>query len=157
MDKFPLTKPGFIALEQELKNLKAVDRPNIIAAIAEARSHGDLSENAEYSAAKEKQSFIEGRIQDLEAVLSRAQVIDVANVKADVIRFGATVIVVDADTDVEKTYQIVGDYEADIEKDKISLSSPLAKSLIGKEIGDLAEYTAPGGKKSFEILDIKYI
>lgn len=157
MDKFPLTKPGFIALEQELKNLKAVDRPNIIAAIAEARSHGDLSENAEYSAAKEKQSFIEGRIQDLEAVLSRAQVIDVANVKADVIRFGATVIVVDADTNVEKTYQIVGDYEADIEKDKISLSSPLAKSLIGKEIGDLAEYTAPGGKKSFEILDIKYI
>lgn len=157
MDKFPLTKPGFIALEQELKNLKAVDRPNIIAAIAEARSHGDLSENAEYSAAKEKQSFIEGRIQDLEAVLSRAQVIDVANVKADVIRFGATVIVVDADTDVEKTYQIVGDYEADIEKNKISLSSPLAKSLIGKEIGDLAEYTAPGGKKSFEILDIKYI
>ena len=157
MDKFPLTKEGFTALEQELKNLKGVERPNIIAAIAEARSHGDLSENAEYSAAKEKQSFIEGRIQDLEAVLSRAQVIDVANTKADVIRFGATVQVVDEDTDEEKQYQIVSDYEADIEKNKISLSSPLAKALIGKGIGDIAEYTAPGGKKSFEILDIKYI
>lgn len=157
MDKFPLTKQGFIALEQELKNLKGVERPNIIAAIAEARSHGDLSENAEYSAAKEKQSFIEGRIQDLEAVLSRAQVIDTATVKSDVIRFGATVAVADEDTNEEKKYQIVGDYEADIEKNKISLSSPLAKALIGKEVGDTAEYTAPGGKKSFEILDIEYI
>ena len=157
MDKFPLAKQGSIALEEEWKHLKGVDRPNIIAAIAEARSHGDLSENAEYSAAKEKQSFIEGRIQDLEAVLSRAQVIDVANTKSDVIRFGATVQVVDEDNDNEKTYQIVGDYEADIEKNKISLSSPLAKALIGKEVGDVAEYVAPGGKKSFEILEIKYI
>ena len=157
MEKFPLTKQGFLALEEELKNLKGVERPNIIAAIAEARSHGDLSENAEYSAAKEKQSFIEGRIQDLEAVLSRAQVIDVSDTKADVIRFGATVLVADEDTDDEKRYQIVGDYEADIEKNKISLSSPLAKALIGKEVGDTAEYVAPGGKKSFEILEIKYI
>ncbi len=157
MEKFPLTKQGFIALEQELKNLKGVERPNIIAAIAEARSHGDLSENAEYSAAKEKQSFIEGRIQDLEAVLSRAQVIDVAATKSDVIRFGATVSVADEDTNEEKTYQIVGDYEADIEKNKISLSSPLAKALIGKEVGDVAEYMAPGGKKSFEIIDVSYI
>ena len=157
MEKFPLTKQGYIALEEELKHLKGVDRPNIIAAIAEARSHGDLSENAEYSAAEEKQSFIEGRIQDLEAVLSRAQVIDVANTKSDVIRFGATVQVVDEDNDNEKTYQIVGDYEADIEKNKISLSSPLAKALIGKEVGDIAEYVAPGGKKSFEILEVKYI
>ena len=157
MEKFTLTKQGYIALEEELKHLKGVDRPNIIAAIAEARSHGDLSENAEYSAAKEKQSFIEGRIQDLEAVLSRAQVIDVANTKSDVIRFGATVQVVDEDNDNEKTYQIVGDYEADIEKNKISLSSPLAKALIGKEVGDIAEYVAPGGKKSFEILEVKYI
>lgn len=157
MEKFPLTKQGFIALEQELKNLKGVERPNIIAAIAEARSHGDLSENAEYSAAKEKQSFIEGRIQDLEAVLSRAQVIDVSAVKSDVIRFGATVLVADEDTDEEKKYQIVGDYEADIEKNKISLSSPLAKALIGKEVGDTAEYTAPGGKKSFEIMEVEYI
>lgn len=157
MEKFPLTKEGFLALEQELKNLKGVERPNIIAAIAEARSHGDLSENAEYSAAKEKQSFIEGRIQDLEAVLSRAQVIDVSTIKTDVIRFGATVCVADDDTDEEKSYQIVGDYEADIEKNKISVSSPLAKALIGKEIGDIAEYMAPGGKKSFEIIDVKYI
>lgn len=157
MEKFPLTKQVFLALEEELKNLKGVERPNIIAAIAEARSHGDLSENAEYSAAKEKQSFIEGRIQDLEAVLSRAQVIDVSGTKSDVIRFGATVLVADEDTDDEKRYQIVGDYEADIEKNKISLSSPLAKALIGKEVGDTAEYVAPGGKKSFEILEIKYI
>ncbi len=157
MEKFPLTKQGYIALEQELKNLKGVERPNIIAAIAEARSHGDLSENAEYSAAKEKQSFIEGRIQELEAVISRAQVIDISTVKADVVRFGATVSVADEDTDEEKRYQIVGDYEADIEKNKISLSSPLAKALIGKEVGDIAEYTAPGGRKSFEIIDIQYI
>ena len=157
MEKFPLTKQGFIELEEELKHLKAVDRPNIIAAIAEARSHGDLSENAEYSAAKEKQSFIEGRIQDLEAVISRAQVIDPKESKCDVVRFGATVLVADEDTDDEKKYQIVGDYEADIDRNKISLSSPLAKALIGKEVGDVAEYTAPGGKKSFEILEIDYI
>ena len=157
MEKFPLTKQGFIELEAELKHLKAVDRPNIIAAIAEARSHGDLSENAEYSAAKEKQSFIEGRIQDLEAVISRAQVIDPSQNSSDVIRFGATVVVADEDTDEEKQYQIVGDYEADIDRNKISLSSPLAKALIGKEAGDIAEYVAPGGKKSFEIIEVSYI
>ena len=156
MDKFPLTKEGFTALEQELKNLKSVERPNIIAAIAEARSHGDLSENAEYSAAKEKQSFIEGRIQELEAVISRAQVIDPSLNKGDIVRFGAVVLVVDEDTDKESRYQIVGDYEADIEKNKISLTSPLAKALIGKEVGDVAEYMAPGGKKSFEILKVIY-
>ena len=156
MDKFPLTKEGFTALEQELKNLKGVERPNIIAAIAEARSHGDLSENAEYSAAKEKQSFIEGRIQELEAVISRAQVIDPSLNKGDIVRFGAVVLVVDEATDKESKYQIVGDYEADIEKNKISLSSPRAKALIGKEVGDVAEYTAPGGKKSFEILEVIY-
>lgn len=156
-EQFVMTQKNLEDLKEELDYLVKVKRPEIIERIAEARSHGDLSENAEYSAAKEKQSFIEGRIQDLEAVLSRAQVIDVANTKADVIRFGATVQVVDEDTDEEKQYQIVGDYEADIEKNKISLSSPLAKALIGKEIGDIAEYTAPGGKKSFEILDIKYI
>ena len=120
MEKFPLTKIGFNALEAELKNLKGVERPNIIAAISEARAQGDLSENAEYSAAKEKQSFIEGRIQDLEAVLSRAQVIDVASVKSNVILFGATVLVADEDSNEENSYQIVGDYEADIEKNKIS-------------------------------------
>ena len=154
MDKFPVTKNGFAELEAELKRLKGVDRPNIIAAIAEARSHGDLSENAEYSAAKEKQSFIEGRIQELEVVVSRAQVIDPAQIKGDVIRFGATVVV--ADDNEEKTYQIVGDYEADINQNKISLSSPLAKALIGKELGDEVEYIAPGGKKTFDIVDVIY-
>ena len=157
MEKFPLTKQGFEELELELKHLKGVDRPNIIAAISEARSHGDLSENAEYSAAKEKQSFIEGRIQDLEAVLSRAQVIDPRQSNCDVIRFGATVLVADEDTGKEQKYQIVGDYEADINRNKISLSSPLAKALIGKEVGDIAEYMAPGGKKSFEVIEIQYI
>ena len=150
MDKFPLTKKGYLQLEQELKTLKGVDRPNIIAAIAEARSHGD-------SAAKEKQSFIEGRIQELEAVISRAQVIDPATMSGDVVRFGATVLVADEDTDAEKEYQIVGDYEADIEKNLISVSSPIAKALIGKEVGDTVEFMAPGGKKSFEILVVKYI
>lgn len=157
MEKFPLTQKGFLKLEQELKNLKGVERPNIIAAIAEARSHGDLSENAEYSAAKEKQSFIEGRIQELEAVVSRAQVINPAEIKGNIIRFGATVAVVDVDTDVEKSYQIVGDYEADINDNKISLSSPLAKALIGKEVGDEVIYVAPGGKKTFEVLEVSYI
>jgi len=157
MDKFPLTKKGYLQLEQELKNLKGIDRPNIIAAIAEARSHGDLSENAEYSAAKEKQSFIEGRIQELEAVVSRAQVIDPSAMKGDVVRFGATVLVADVDTDDEKEYQIVGDYEADIEKNLVSVSSPIAKALIGKEVGDTVEFVAPSGKKSFEILVVKYV
>ena len=155
MDKFPLTKKGFLRLEQELKTLKGVERPNVIAAIAEARSHGDLSENAEYSAAKEKQGFIEGRIQELEAVVSRAQIIDPAEMSGDVIRFGATVSVVDVDT--ENCYQIVGDYEADINDNKISLSSPLAKALIGKEVGDEVVYMAPGGKKTFEVLEVSYI
>ena len=153
MDKFPLTKKGFLRLEQELKTLKGVERPNVIAAIAEARSHGDLSENAEYSAAKEKQGFIEGRIQELEAVVSRAQIIDPAEMSGDVIRFGATVSVVDVDTDTENCYQIV----ADINDNKISLSSPLAKALIGKEVGDEVVYMAPGGKKTFEVLEVSYI
>ena len=156
MEKFPLTKNGFTELEAELKRLKSVDRPNIIAAIEEARSHGDLSENAEYSSAKEKQSFIEGRIQELEAVISRAQVIDPTQIKGDVIRFGATVVVADEDTDEEKQYQIVGDYEADIEKNRISLSSPLAKALIGKETGDIAEFSEKKKKKSFEIVEVIY-
>ena len=157
MEKIPLTKVGYIALEAELKNLKGVERPNIIAAISEARAQGDLSENAEYSAAKEKQSFIEGRIQDLEAVLSRAQVIDTSSINSKVIRFGATVLVADEDDDSERTYQIVGDFEADIEKNKISLSSPLAKALIGKEEGDVAEFKAPSGQKPFDILEVRYI
>ena len=157
MDKFPLTKFGYEMLEQELKNRKGVERPNIIAEIAEARATGDLSENAEYSAAKEKQSFNEGRIQELEAVISRAQVIDPTKMSGDIVRFGATVLVANTDTDEENEYQIVGDYEADIEKNKISLSSPLARALIGKEIGDIAEYFAPSGKKSYEIIEVKWL
>ncbi len=156
MEKFLLTKQGFENLEKELKHLKGVDRPNIIAAISEARAQGDLSENAEYSAAKEKQSFIEGRIQELEAVISRAQIIDCSSITGDTVRFGALVTVANTEDDVESSYQIVGDYEADIVKNKISISSPLAKALIGKNVGDLAEYTAPSGKKEFEILNVSY-
>lgn len=154
MDKFPLTKNGFIALEAELKNLKGVERPNIIAAIAEARSHGDLSENAEYSAAKEKQSFIEGRIQELEAVISRAQVIDPAQTKSDVIRFGAIRwSLLTKIPKKRKNIRLSAIMKPTIEKNLISLSSPLAKALIGKEAGDIAEFSAPGGRKSFEIID----
>ncbi len=157
MEKFPLTKTGFAMLEQELKRRKGEDRPSIIEEIAEARAKGDLSENAEYSAAKEKQSFNEGRIQELEAVISRAQVIDPSQMSGDIVRFGATVLVANIDTDEEREYQIVGDYEADIEKNKISLSSPLAKALIGKEVGDTAEYQAPSGKRSYEIIQVKWL
>ena len=152
-----LTESDIKEMKEELHYRICELRGELLKEVKRTREYGDLSENAEYSAAKEKQSFIEGRIQDLEAVLSRAQVIDVSDTKSDVIRFGATVLVADEDTDDEKRYQIVGDYEADIEKNKISLSSPLAKALIGKEVGDTAEYVAPGGKKSFEILEIKYI
>ena len=157
MEKFPLTKTGYAMLEQELKRRKGEDRPSIIEEIAEARAKGDLSENAEYSAAKEKQSFNEGRIQELEAVISRAQVIDPSQMSGDIVRFGATVLVANIDTDEEREYQIVGDYEADIEKNKISLSSPLAKALIGKEVGDTAEYQAPSGKRSYEIIQVKWL
>lgn len=157
MEKFPLTKTGYAMLEQELKRRKGEERPSIIEEIAEARAKGDLSENAEYSAAKEKQSFNEGRIQELEAVISRAQVIDPSQMSGDVVRFGATVLVANIDTDEEREYQIVGDYEADIEKNKISLSSPLAKALIGKEVGDTAEYQAPSGKRSYEIIQVKWL
>ena len=156
-ERVPMTRTGYERLQEELKHLKFVDRHDIIAAIEEARSHGDLSENAEYHAAREKQSFIEGRIQELEAVVSRAQVIDPSTMSGDVVRFGATVLVADVDTDDEKEYQIVGDYEADIEKNLISVSSPIAKALIGKEVGDTVEFMAPGGKKSFEILVVKYL
>lgn len=157
MEKFPLTKTGYEQLEIELKTRKGVDRPSIIAEIAEARAKGDLSENAEYSAAKEKQAFNEGRIQELEAVISRAQVIDPTTMSGNVVRFGATVLVANIDTDEENEYQIVGDYEADIAKNKISLSSPLARALIGKEIGDVAEYMAPNGKKTYEIIEVKWL
>lgn len=157
MDQIPVTKTGFIALEAELKDLKSVQRPNVIAAIAEARAHGDLSENAEYHAAREQQSFIEGRIQELEAVISKAQIIDPATMSGSTVKFGATVQLVDEDTDEEVTYQIVGDYEADTEKGRISISAPLARGLIGKAEGDTVEVRTPKGKKSYEILSVKYI
>ena len=155
MEKIPLTRAGFDKLDAELKHLKSVERPAIIAAISEARAHGDLSENAEYHSAKEKQSFIEGRIKELEGVLSLAEVIDTARLSGS-IKFGATVSLVDEDTDEEKTYQIVGEYEADIEAGRLNIKSPLARALIGKTVGDTVEVRTPGGEKSYEVLSINY-
>ncbi|MEM8581001.1 MAG: transcription elongation factor GreA [Pseudomonadota bacterium] len=155
MDKIPMTRVGHAALDAELKTLKSVERPAVIKAIAEAREHGDLSENAEYHAAREKQSFIEGRIKELEGALSLAQVIDPASLSGAV-KFGATITIVDEDTDEEKTYQIVGEAEADIEKGLLNLKSPIARALIGKDEGDSVEVRTPGGVKSYEILEIEY-
>ena len=156
-DKVPMTSVGYDQLNEELKKLKFEDRPAIVAAIEEARGHGDLSENAEYQTAREKQSFIEGRIQDLEAALSRAQVIDPKTLSGDAVLFGATVDVSDLDTDQKQTYQIVGQYEANLEKGLISYISPLAKALIGKEKGDIVEVQTPKGTKSYEVLAIRFI
>ncbi len=151
-----MTLEGHSALDTELRRLKTVERPNIIAAIAEARSHGDLSENAEYHAAKERQSFIESRVQELEDKLARAEVIDVSRLSGTVIRFGATVTVVDEDTDKQAIYKIVGEDEADVQKGKVSITSPIARALIGKEEGDTAEFSAPGGMKSFEVVRVEW-
>ena len=156
MDKIPLTRAGHSALNDELKKLKSIERPAVIKAIAEAREHGDLSENAEYHAAREKQSFIEGRVKELESILSLADVIDVASLSGT-IKFGATVTLVDEDTDEEKTYQIVGEPEADIERGRLNLKSPLARALIGKEEGDSVEVNTPGGEKAYEILKIDFV
>ena len=155
MDKIPLTQGGYDRLDAELKNLRSVERPAIIAAIAEARELGDLKENAEYHSAREKQGFIEGRIKELEAVMNLADIIDVASLSGS-IKFGATVELVDEDTDEEKTYQIVGEPEADIETGKLNIKSPLARALIGKEEGDSVEVRTPGGERSYEILSITY-
>ncbi len=157
MQRIPMTAEGHAALEAELKNLKSVERPNIIAAIAEAREHGDLSENAEYHAAKEKQSFIEGRAAELEDKLARADVIDTSKLSGDTVKFGATVSVMDEETEQESTYKIVGEDEADVSKGKISITSPIARALIGKEVDDVVEFAAPGGVKSFEIMKVEYI
>lgn len=151
-----MTAEGHAALESELKTLKSVERPSIIAAIAEAREHGDLSENAEYHAAKEKQSFIEGRIAELDDKLARAEVIDLSRMTGTRVRFGATVTLIDVDTEEKKTYKIVGDDEASIEHGKISISSPIARALIGKEQGDEAEVSAPGGAKAYEIEKVEF-
>ncbi len=150
-----MTRAGASRLDDELKRLKSEERPAVIKAIAEAREHGDLSENAEYHAAREKQSFIEGRIKELEAILGRADVIDPASLSG-AIKFGATVTLVDEDTDEEKTYQIVGEPEADIENGRLNIKSPLARALIGKEEGDSVEVKTPGGERSYEVLSIAY-
>ena len=155
MEKIPLTRAGYEKLDAELRHLKSVERPEIIAAISEARAHGDLSENAEYHSAKERQSFIEGRIKELEGVISLAEVIDTSRLSGP-IKFGATVRLVDEDTDEERTYQIVGEYEADIENGRLNVRSPLARSLIGKTVGDSVEVRTPGGEKSYEVLAVSY-
>ena len=155
MDKIPMTPAGHAALETELKQLKSEERPAIIRAIAEAREHGDLSENAEYHSAREKQSFIEGRIKELEGVLSLAEVIDPATLSGT-IKFGAQVTLVDEDTDEEKTWKIVGEHEADIERGLLNIKSPIARALIGKDEGDSVEVRTPGGEKSYEVLKIVY-
>lgn len=151
-----MTAEGLEPLKEELHQLKAVERHAVIKAIAEAREHGDLSENAEYHAARERQSFIEGRISELEDIVSRADVIDVSKLSGKTVRFGASVTVADVDSDEETTYQIVGPYEADLKKHKISIQSPLGRALIGKTIGDTAEVTAPGGGKAYEVLGVKF-
>ncbi len=156
MQKFPMTVQGHAALETELKHLKTVERPEIINAISVARDHGDLSENAEYHAAKEKQGFIEGRIQELESKLALAQIIDPTTMSGEVVRFGATVKIVNEDTDEESTYQIVGEDEANVKDGKISVTSPIARAMITKEVGDVFEVIAPGGSKGYEILEVFY-
>ena len=156
MEKIPMTEEGQKKLLDELKHLKTVERPIIIKAIADARSNGDLSENAEYHAAREKQSFIEGRIKELEGIISLAEVIDPKKLSGS-IKFSATVTIIDEDSEEEKVYQIVGEPEANIENNKLNVKSPLARALIGKEVGDSVEVKSPGGTKNYEITDIEYI
>ena len=157
MNKIPMTSEGYKKLQDELKKLTSEERPNIIAAIAEARGHGDLSENAEYQYAKEQQSLIEGRISDLESSISRAEVIDIKSIKGDEIKFGATIEIEDDESGKKQTYQIVGEYESDIENKKLSVNSPLARGLIGKSKDDTVEINSPKGIKSYTIISIKYI
>src|SRR5271165_2982163 len=156
MNKIPMTAEGFNRLREELKRLKTVDRPAVIRAIAEARDHGDLSENAEYHAARERQSFIEGQIGEIEDRISRAEVIDASKLTGSSVKFGATVTLVDEDTDEEVTYQLVGEFEADINAGLLSITSPLARALIGKQVGDNIEVTTPGGSKAYEILKVEF-
>lgn len=157
MDKIPMTVAGHAALVAELQRRTSEERPSIIEAISEARAHGDLSENAEYHAAKEQQSLNEGRIMELESLLALAEIIDVSKLSGDTVKFGATVTVVDEDTDEEKTYQIVGDPEADASAGRISISSPIARALIGKSAGDSVEVSAPGGARGYEILKVVFV
>ena len=157
MQKFPMTGPGLQRLEVELRTLRSVERPAVIRAIAEARSHGDLSENAEYHAARERQSFIEGRIAELEEIVGAVEVIDPSQLSGDHVKFGAHVRVMDEETERESSYQIVGVHEADIKAARLSISAPLAKALIGKKVGDTISVPAPGGDRSYEILTVKFI
>jgi transcription elongation factor GreA len=156
MDKIPMTPGGYAAMEAELKKRQQIERPRIVEAISEARSHGDLSENAEYHSAKEAQSLNEGRIAELEDKLSRAEVIDVAKLSGSTVMFGATVTLVDEDTEEKKVYQIVGEAEADVKSGKVSITSPTARALIGKKKGDTVEVNTPGGGKSYEILKVAF-
>lgn len=156
MQKFPMTAPGLAALEEELRFLKGQERSAIIRAIAEARSHGDLSENAEYHAARERQSFVEGRIAELEEITSAAEVIDPSTLSGDTVMFGANVLILDEDTEKEFSYQIVGTHEANVKQARLSITSPLAKALIAKRVGDTVAVPAPGGDRSYEILKITY-
>jgi len=157
MEKVPMTHEGYERLEEEIRHLKYDERPAIIQAIAEARAHGDLSENAEYHAAKERQGWVEGQILELEDKYTRAQVIDIAKLNGTQVKFGATVKIIDDETEEEKTWQIVGDYEADVKSGKVSVSSPIARALIGKEEGDMVEVAAPGGARSYEIAKVNFI
>jgi transcription elongation factor GreA len=156
MDKVPMTSSGHQAMLEEIKHLKSVERPRIIKAITEARSHGDLSENAEYHAAKDQQGWIEARVAELEDKVSRAEVIDVTKLSGDTVKFGAFVTLVDEDNDEQSVYQIVGEFEADVKKGKISVTSPIARAIIGKKKGDSVEVMTPGGGKSYEIVKIRY-
>jgi len=157
MERIPMTADGYKSLEKEVNELKTVERPSIIKMIAEARAHGDLSENAEYHAAKERQAFVEGRVIELEDMIGRADVIDVSRLSGTTVKFGATVTMVDEDTDQKRKYQIVGDHEADATKGRISISSPIARALIGKSKGDTVEVAAPGGARSYEILKVEFV
>jgi transcription elongation factor GreA len=152
-----MTGEGYTVLDEELKRLKTQERPSVIAQIAEARTHGDLSENAEYHAAKDRQGWIEGRIAEIEDKIARAQIIDISKLSGDQVKFGATVSVVDEDTEEEARYQIVGDHEADVKSGKLSVSSPLARAMIGKEKGEVVEVNTPGGVKAYEILKIEWL
>lgn len=156
MDKIPMTRAGHAALDEELKQLKSVERPAVIRAIAEAREHGDLSENAEYHAARERQSFVEGRVKELEGMLARAEVIDPSKLSGS-IKFGATVVLVDEESDEERTYQIVGEAEADIENGLLNIRSPLARALIGKDEGDSVEVRTPGGTRSYAVKSVRFV
>ena len=156
-EKFPMTAQGLARLEEELKHLKATARPEAIRSIAEAREHGDLSENAEYHAARERQSFIEGRVAELEDKMARAEVIDISSLSGNTVTFGATVTLVDEDTDEKLTYQLVGELEADVKEGRLAVTAPLARAIIGKEVGDTVEVNTPKGEKAYEILKVRFI